>query len=1002
MPSAEQKPVRPSLYTLPFGVDLCSATVDAIFERVGDDALALSETLIFLPNNRAIKSITEAFVRRASPGLLLPRLVAVGDLALDEVLGPLIDPLNNANVIDPVIAPMQRLLLLTKIITSHRQAVGDIVTPGEALRLAHYLGTVIDELEIEEIGFDQLRAIEEVSSFTPDLAAHWQSSYGQLLAMVPEYHDALHRLNCIGPATRRNLLLDQLVQRLRKEPPGALVVAAGISTSAPAIARLMKQIALLPKSMVVLPSIDLDMDDELWNELGPHDLVEGEIRPRPAHESHPQFHLKLLLDRMGFARDEVSLLGPTDASTGETIKDIFCLPAATALWRELPPMRKKLPHVCLITAQDSAEEARAIAVLLRQSLETAGQRAALVTPDRELGVRVGAQLKRWGISVDDSAGTPLLQTPAGMLIMALANGVADRFAPVSLLAIGKHPLVNNGDDRLAWLEHIRLLDLALRGPNTGLGTDAVAKRIDAWVSDKRRNEACDTHMLSTFWVSFSGLLDKLDAFAGARFADVADAIQKLATTLTGGAIWKGTTGRQLASFFDELAQSDTSAIGKTHREAIPTIFAELLACEVVRPPYGGHPRIAIYGLLEARLQQADMVICAGLNEGTWPQLPQPDPWLAPRIRRYLGLSALERNIGLSAHDLATVLGARKVVLSRSQRDRSGPTVASRFLLRIQALFGDALNQDRHALSWARTLETPEHPLKVDKPSPTPKAEQRRVDLSVTDFDQLQADPYAFYASKILRLRTLDAVDEEPGFAWRGTVIHDILEAWAKQDSCDPDKLAARAEALLDNPAVHPMLRALWQPRIVESLKWVAEQTTALREEGRDLLAAEVSGNFEINGVKIKGRADRIDRLTDSTFAIVDYKTGQAPSNATIREGFALQLGLIALMAEAGGIEGASGIAKQFEYWSLAKKPGGGFGQIVSATALKEKDNKITADDFTTFARTKASEAIAKWITGKEAFTAKLHPEYAPYADYDQLMRLQEWDGREPLIEDSAT
>ena len=134
-------------------------------------------------------------------------------------------------------------------------------------------------------------------------------------------------------------------------------------------------------------------------------------------------------------------------------------------------------------------------------------------------------------------------------------------------------------------------------------------------------------------------------------------------------------------------------------------------------------------------------------------------------------------------------------------------------------------------------------------------------------------------------------------------------------------------------------------------------------------------------------------------AIVDYKTGQAPSNKAVNAGFALQLGLIALMAQEGNIKDAAGSASVFEYWSLTKRSkDGGFGQIKSATALKEKDDKIAAEDFVSFARTKALEAIRHWITGNEAFTAKLHPEFAPFADYDQLMRLQEWDGREPVDE----
>jgi ATP-dependent helicase/nuclease subunit B len=991
--------IRPSLFTLPFGQDICGATVDAIFDRVGDDPLALSEALILLPNNRAIQSMTEAFVRRAQPGLLLPRLVAVGDLALDEALGPLLDPLDNAQTIDPVIEPMQRLMLLAKLVTKHRAASGDPVNPNEALRLARYLSEVIDELEIEEIRFGRFDEIKPED----DMAGHWQSSYGQLLAMLPEYHAELERRKRLGPAARRNRLLDRLSSRLKDIPPKGFVVAAGISTAAPAIARLLKRIALLPNAMVVLPSIDLEMPDVQWDQLGPHDALEDEFPIRAAHENHPQFHLRLLLNRMGFGREEVQRIGDKLSPEAQEIADIFCLPAATAEWRELPLMRKQLPHIRLMLAEDSSEEARAIAVLLRASLEQPEQRAALVTPDREIAVRVAAQLRRWGISVDDSAGSPLLQTPEGMLIMALADGFANHFAPVSLLAIAKHPLVYNGDGRLEWLEQVRQLDLVLRGPNSGIGFDAVANRISDYIANKRNTDSGVETTLPEFWQGYATTLQAFDAtgtaLGKASFADITDALQKLASVLTENAIWKGTTGRQLATFFEELAACDTSAIGKPGRSAVPAILTELLSGEVVRPPYGGHPRVAIYGLLEARLQQTDLLICAGLNEGSWPQLPQPDPWLAPRIRRNLGLAAPERNIGLSAHDLATALGAREVILSRAKRDRGGPSVASRFLLRIQAYLGDDLAIEGDAVEFARLLEIPEKPQKVFKPIIMPSAEQRKVDLSVTDFDKLMADPYAFYASKILRLKKLEAVDAEPGYAWRGTIIHDILHLWATDDKCDPDKLEHRIEALLSNPAIHPSLRAMWQPRIAESLRWVAAQTQEMLDEQRKLIVAEADGHVELAGIKIKGRADRIDRLADGSLAIVDYKTGQAPSNKAVKAGFALQLGLIALMAQEGHIKDAAGTVSLFEYWSLTKRSkDGGFGQIKSATALKEKDDKLAAEDFVAFAKTKALEAIQNWITGNEAFTAKLHPEFAPFADYDQLMRLQEWDGREPVDE----
>jgi ATP-dependent helicase/nuclease subunit B len=433
------------------------------------------------------------------------------------------------------------------------------------------------------------------------------------------------------------------------------------------------------------------------------------------------------------------------------------------------------------------------------------------------------------------------------------------------------------------------------------------------------------------------------------------------------------------------------------------VLSEMFGGAVVRPPYGGHPRVAIYGLLEARMQQADVVICGGLNEASWPQMAQPDPWLAPAIRRHLGLATFDRNIGLSAHDLSTALGAKEVLLTRAKRDRIGPTVASRFVLRIKALMGAQLQMDHGCIDLANLIDKPasREPSSL-RPEPSPSAEQRKVALSITDFDQLKSDPYSFYAKRILRLRVLEAVDADPSYAWRGTLVHDILEKWFLEDKCAPERLMARAEDLLTNNMLDPMLRALWQPRIAEGLSWIARETQRMMDEdGRRLLVAEKAGSIELLGVKVKGRADRIDRLADDSLVIIDYKTGMPPKTKQVNAGFAMQLGLVGLLAEHGVIKGVSGTSRRFEYWSLAKNKERGFGYIAVPTSTKSGDNKQSADEFVGFVKAQAEDAIGKWILGSEPFAAKLHPEFANYDDYDQLMRLQEWDGRQPIVESDA-
>jgi ATP-dependent helicase/nuclease subunit B len=266
-------------------------------------------------------------------------------------------------------------------------------------------------------------------------------------------------------------------------------------------------------------------------------------------------------------------------------------------------------------------------------------------------------------------------------------------------------------------------------------------------------------------------------------------------------------------------------------------------------------------------------------------------------------------------------------------------------------------------------------------------------ISVTDVDRLKADPYAFYARKLLDLSSVDPLDAEPSPAWRGSAVHAVLERWMKDDDCDPDRLRVRAHELLDASDAHPLMRALWQPRLLEALEWIADEVAANRERGRAPLAAEVEGKCEIAGVSLKGKADRIDRLDDGSLAVVDYKTGKAPSGKAVRDGFAMQLGLLGLIAERGGFDGLSGVPVAFEYWSLARYQGK-LGHVSTPVGGRQG---IEPSEFTTIAARNFIAAANEWLLGDAPFVAKLHPLYAPYGEYDQLMRLDEWYGREEAL-----
>ncbi|MXP25466.1 double-strand break repair protein AddB [Altererythrobacter indicus] len=990
----------PQIFSIAAHRGFADALVAGLVPRYGDDHVGLARLTLILPSTRAIRTVSEAFIRHSGEGLLMPRMVAVGDLDLDETLGPLLDPLGAGDDIPPAADPTRRWLRIAEMIREERGA--EAPKGGALLRLARELAQAMDRLLVEDIAPDELLG-PRVLDLLGDLSHHWQDSLHLFARVQTRWLAELQTRDEVDAATRRNALFKRAAMKWKEQPPAHPVVAAGVTSAAPTLAGLLRVISELPRGAVVLPDCDLSLDADVWEELGRAGApAEADGAPFAASDAstHPQYHLKLLLNRMGVARGEVQQWHRAGMSKGPpersyAISNLFLPPQASKEWVALPAEKRRLSGVRLMETANPEEEAQAIALLIRQKLEEPEQRAALVTPDRALAERVVGHLRRWNIAADDSAGRALSHTAAGRLILLLAETLGDNLAPVSFMGLLQHPLAGLGNAGISeagqgrpfWLENTRLLERALRGPRPEPGLAPLAEKVAALAKRKPT--------IAVWWQNvdalFAPLLD-LKLVESPPLADMLDALAEAGEQLCGEALWAREDGRALSGFVEELRLHARDVGTQVAWRDLPVVLRDAMEMVAVRPPYGGHPRVAIYGLLESRMTRADLVICAGLNEGTWPRSPSIDTLIAPPVLRALGVPGGDFRIGLAAHDLAGALGAPEVVLSRAQRDAGGPAIPSRFLLRVEALLGSSLIDDHRELDiprLARTLDTPasEAP-PYPRPKPRPTARQRDVEIRVTALDRLRSDPYQFYADAILGLKKLDGLDEEPSAAWKGIAAHKILENW--HDTYGDMPLIA--EQVLDQMNAHPLMRGLWRPRLMAALEWVEATVAEQRAQGREPVKWEAAGRFEVDGVTIKGRADRIDRMADGTLAIVDYKTGKPPSSKMVEQGFALQLGLIGLMAEAGGFRGLEGEAARFEYWSLAKD-GDGFGYIKTPVREGQKKTGLFPEDFLPETRRFLREAIAQWINGDEAFTARLNPDLKGYTDYDQLMRLDEWFSR---------
>ncbi len=996
----------PQVYSIAAHRGFADALVAGLIPRYRDSDFGLARLTLLLPNRRAERIVTEAFIRQCESGLLLPRMAVVGDLDLDETLGPLLDPLGAESSIPPAADPTRRWLRLAQLL--HRE-LGDAAPQGPALlRQAHEIARTMDRLSVEEVGLGDLLE-DHVAGIIGDLAVHWKDAARAFSRVQAHWTNELAARGEIDPPQRRNLLFDLAAARWKVTPPMQPIVAAGITSASPALARLLRVISELPRGAVILPDLDLLLDAGVWNALGvagAPDEPGGAPFGSDDAITHPQYHLKLLLNRMGVARGEVQpwhRSGPAAAppARSRAISSLFLPPAASASWVDLPADKRRLSGVRLMESANPEEEAQAIALLLRGALEVPEKRAALITPDRGLASRVVAHLRRWNIEADDTAGQPLPQTTAGRLILLLADVLAEDMAPVPLLALLKHPLVRKDDGRPAWLENARALDLALRGPRPAPGLAPLHAAIERL--SRRENGAA----IKLWWDEVESLLAPLITLPGeAPFADALEQLAGVTEALCGADFWGQADGRALSALIEELRSAAAEVGTSIAKQDLAIVLRDAMDLIAVRPPWGGHPRVAIYGLLEARMSRADLVICGGLTEGIWPASPSPEPLLAPAVLRSLGVPGGEFRIGLSAHDLAGALGAPEVVLSHAQRDEAGPVIPSRFVLRVRALLGELAeaHTEKEVVSFAGAIDDAPSAGTYPIPRPMPRSEQRLVRVSATALDTLLGHPYQFYAKSILNLRSLDRLDGEPTPAWRGNAAHGILHRWFAETGGEIGKLAAIASEELDAMSAHPLMRALWRPRLLGALRWIEAQVAMQADEAaRRIITSEVDGAIIVKGVRIHARADRIDSLPDGQLAIVDYKSGKPPSLKQVRLGYALQLGIIGLIAKGGGFPNIAGEPKAFEYWSLGSstKSDQGFGYIETPILTGKKRTGILPEEFLDHCEGLLIAALDKWILGDEPFTAEVSLDFKGYNDFDQLMRLDEWQARDLARGDEA-
>lgn len=966
----------PRVFGLPPGIDFSRALLAGLDERLeGHPPEAGARVEIWVNTLRGRRTLRDLLDR--GPSRLLPRVRVVAELASDPLA---------LLTLHPAVSELRRKLELSRMVAALLATEPGMAAETAAFDLADSLAELLDEIQGEGIDPVVLESVDP-----GDHAEHWRRS----LTFLTILRDYAVSTGMSGGQGRMRAVAEAWGEAWAAHPPHHPVIVAGSTGSRGPTRAFMAVVAKLPQGALVLPGFDAGLTAEVWARLGAGNAGAGD---------HPQHGFRLLADALGF--DPTAVISWTDARAPSpernALVSLAMRPApVTGQWRaEGGVLRPGLAAACSeltwIEAPDPRSEALAIALALRQTAETGG-RAALISPDRVLTRRVTAELDRWGIRPDDSAGRPLALTPPGVLLRRLAALLGSALTPEALLVLLKHPLTASGPGRRDHLDLTARLEMkVLRG-----GAPHVRwETLRAWAGDVGEQ--------ASQWVEW--LEAALMPMLGGTSAPLTDivarhlaAAQTLAAGPAGGqhGLWEREAGGQALALMQTLTM-EAEAGGTLRPSEYRALLQSLMAArEVPEEAVVTNPGIAIWGTLEARVQSVELVILGGMNETVWPRLPQADPWLSRTLRAQVGLSSPERRIGLSAHDFQQAMGAERVILTRALRDADAPTVASRWLMRLENLLrglgpeGSAAleaSKDRGStwLEMAPLVDLPDAIASpARRPEPRPPVEARPDGLSVTQVETLVRDPYAIYARKVLGLRPLEPVGRKSDAMARGSAIHSALETFVREnmDALPENPEAAYFSALrraLHEAAPSSAVRAWWTARLGRASEWFLESERERRLRGRPV-ALEVKGERQLSGLdrpfKVSAKADRIDAAPDGRYGFYDYKSGNVPSENEVKA-FHLQLPLEAAIAEAGGFAGlAPASAFRLELIGLGAQ----------ATRRIDSDRQAVA---VTWAR--LHKLIGHYLDPANGFTARLRPQKITFeSEYDHLSRKGEWSDGEP-------
>ena len=302
----------------------------------------------------------------------------------------------------------------------------------------------------------------------------------------------------------------------------------------------------------------------------------------------------------------------------------------------------------------------------------------------------------------------------------------------------------------------------------------------------------------------------------------------------------------LDALFDEAVEAAPESFRLSLAD-YAALFDSLLAGQRAPPEPGGHPRLAILGLLEARLLSFDLTLLAGLDETVWPPAAETDAFLNRPMRartRPFRARAANRPDRARFHRRARRARGRAFAREKARGIADRRLAVPATHRRGRGRGDDAADRGARrrigSASRARSIGPTPRSRSADR-SPGRNSSCGRSSSASPASRRCAAIPTRSTPKASSELQPLAPIGAEAGPREIGDVWHAALQKFSETFvvGLSPDEARVRLMAIA-RAAFAPLLadaafRALRWPRIVEGLEAFLAFDAARRERGeRDL------------------------------------------------------------------------------------------------------------------------------------------------------------------------